>query len=130
MSKQRRRFEAAEKVKIIREHLLDKQPLSEVCERQAIIAYWHDHPLDGYRRLTYVLTSTLGHPVSKAGRRAVAVRGPSGVVFGASLGLSATGTNYPHGDFDLTWQKLIMYDEHTWRANNSLSQPDSDFAVQ
>jgi len=25
------------------------------AERQAIIAYWHDHPLDGYRRLTYMM---------------------------------------------------------------------------
>ena len=25
------------------------------AERQAIIAYWHDHPLDGYRRLCYMM---------------------------------------------------------------------------
>lgn len=36
MDKQRRRFEAAEKVKIIREHLLDKRPLSELCEQYGI----------------------------------------------------------------------------------------------
>ena len=36
MKKERRRFEAAEKVKIIREHLLDKRPLSEVCEQYGI----------------------------------------------------------------------------------------------
>ena len=36
MDKQRRRFEAAEKVKIIREHLVDKRPLSEVCEQYGI----------------------------------------------------------------------------------------------
>ncbi len=36
MSKQRRRFEAAEKVKIIREHLVDKRPLSEVCDQYGI----------------------------------------------------------------------------------------------
>ena len=36
MSKQRRRFEAEEKVKIIREHLVDKRPLSEVCEQYGI----------------------------------------------------------------------------------------------
>jgi len=36
MSKQRRRFEPAEKVKIIREHLVDKRPLSEVCEQYGI----------------------------------------------------------------------------------------------
>jgi len=33
MAKERRRFEAAEKVKIIREHLLEARPLSEVCEK-------------------------------------------------------------------------------------------------
>lgn len=36
MAKERRRFEAAEKVKIIREHLLDGKPLSEVCEKYGI----------------------------------------------------------------------------------------------
>jgi len=36
MSRQRRRFEPAEKVKIIREHLVDKRPLSEVCEQYGI----------------------------------------------------------------------------------------------
>ena len=36
MSKQRRRFEPAEKVKIIREHLVDKRTLSEVCDQYGI----------------------------------------------------------------------------------------------
>lgn len=36
MSKERRRFGAAEKVKIIREHLLDGKPLSEVCRKHGI----------------------------------------------------------------------------------------------
>ncbi len=36
MSKQRRRFESAEKVKIIRGHLVDKRPLSEVCDQYGI----------------------------------------------------------------------------------------------
>ena len=36
MNKERRRFEAKDKVKIIREHLLDKRPLSEVCEQYGI----------------------------------------------------------------------------------------------
>jgi transposase len=36
MAKERRRFSAAEKVKIIREHLLDKRPLSEVCQQYGI----------------------------------------------------------------------------------------------
>ena len=36
MSKQRRQFSAADKVKIIREHLLDQRPLSEVCKQYDI----------------------------------------------------------------------------------------------
>jgi len=31
--------------------------------------------------------------------------------------------------FDRAWTKLIMYDEHTWGAHNSISQPDDSFAV-
>ena len=30
-------------------------------------------------------------------------------------------------DFDEAWTDLIMYDEHTWGAYNSISEPDSDF---
>jgi len=36
VTKERRRFEAVEKVKIIREHLLEGKPLSEVCEKYGI----------------------------------------------------------------------------------------------
>ncbi|MBN2064126.1 MAG: hypothetical protein JW745_04930, partial [Sedimentisphaerales bacterium] len=30
--------------------------------------------------------------------------------------------------FDAAWEKVIMYDEHTWGAWNSISNPDSEFA--
>jgi transposase-like protein len=36
MKKERRRFDAVEKVKIIREHLLDGRPISELCEKYGI----------------------------------------------------------------------------------------------
>ena len=36
MNKERRRFEASDKVKMIREHLVDKRPLSELCEQYGI----------------------------------------------------------------------------------------------
>ena len=36
MTKERRRFDAAEKVKILREHLLEARLLSEVCEKYGI----------------------------------------------------------------------------------------------
>lgn len=37
---------------------------------------------------------------------------------------------YPHDEFGRAWTNLIMYDEHTWGAHNSISNPDHDFAVQ
>jgi transposase-like protein len=36
MAKQHRRFEPADKIKILREHLLEGKPLSEVCEQHSI----------------------------------------------------------------------------------------------
>ena len=33
-------------------------------------------------------------------------------------------------EFDRAWTKMIMYDEHTWGAHNSISKPDDAFAVQ
>lgn len=44
MEKQRRHFSAEEKVKILREHLLEKVPISQVCEKHQIqptlFYYW------------------------------------------------------------------------------------------
>ena len=34
-----------------------------------------------------------------------------------------------HERFDVAWHKLIMYDEHTWGAWNSITAPDDAFAV-
>ncbi len=38
--------------------------------------------------------------------------------------------SYPHDEFELAWNNLIMYDEHTWGAWNSISDPDNDFVIQ
>ena len=35
---------------------------------------------------------------------------------------------FPAADFYAAWRNAILYDEHTWGAYNSISQPDSDFA--
>lgn len=35
-----------------------------------------------------------------------------------------------HADFDDAWTHLVMYDEHTWGAWNSISAPDDPFVVQ
>jgi len=35
--------------------------------------------------------------------------------------------NYPGAEFDAAWRDVILYDEHTWGAHCSISQPESDF---
>jgi alpha-mannosidase len=35
---------------------------------------------------------------------------------------------YPADEFYAAWRNVVLYDEHTWGAHNSISQPDSDFA--
>ena len=37
---------------------------------------------------------------------------------------------FPFAEFDVAWIDILMYDEHTWGAHSSISQPDSEFAVQ
>lgn len=35
--------------------------------------------------------------------------------------------DYPADAFDQAWRNVILYDEHTWGAHNSISEPDSPF---
>ncbi|MFI4912354.1 MAG: polysaccharide lyase family protein [Sedimentisphaeraceae bacterium JB056] len=35
--------------------------------------------------------------------------------------------NYPSNKFDKAWMSVMLYTEHTWGANVSISQPDSEF---
>ncbi len=39
-------------------------------------------------------------------------------------------TPYPVGDLYRAWRNCLLYDEHTWGAYCSISQPDSDFSKQ
>ncbi|UCD51278.1 MAG: hypothetical protein JSW27_01340, partial [Phycisphaerales bacterium] len=36
---------------------------------------------------------------------------------------------YPVDEFDQAWRDVILYDEHTWGAHNSISDPEGDFAL-
>ena len=41
MDQQRRHFTAEQKVAVLREHFLDKVPVSNVCEKQTLLADLH-----------------------------------------------------------------------------------------
>jgi len=36
---------------------------------------------------------------------------------------------YPAADFDAAWRNAVLYDEHTWGAHNSISQPEAKFVL-
>ncbi len=38
--------------------------------------------------------------------------------------------NYPAARFHRAWNQVLLFNEHTWGAYNSISDPDSDFARQ
>ena len=40
--------------------------------------------------------------------------------------LRSPGT-YPAEEFRAAWRNVVLYDEHTWGAHNSITEPDSDF---
>lgn len=43
-----------------------------------------------------------------------------------SLMSAASGAAYPKAEFDLAWKNAILYDEHTWGAHCSISQPENE----
>lgn len=45
-------------------------------------------------------------------------------------GLFQPKERYPAGDFTRAWKNVMFYDEHTWGAHVSVSQPDREFVTR
>jgi alpha-mannosidase len=50
--------------------------------------------------------------------------------FFALAGRAQPQTAYPAAEINSAWRNCLLYDEHTWGAHCSISQPDSDFSKQ
>ena len=59
MPRQRRNFSGAEKTAILREHLIEKVPISEVCEKHGLQPTTASRPLAGHAS---------GHQMAAGGR--------------------------------------------------------------
>ncbi len=62
------------------------------------------------------------HPRETAINRAAAER-----LSQAEALLAMRGGAYPADEFYAAWRNVVLYDEHTWGAHNSISQPDAPF---
>jgi alpha-mannosidase len=47
-----------------------------------------------------------------------------------SLAAVLGGAPYPKGTFDELWRNILLYDEHTWGAAGSISEPQSEQTVK
>lgn len=48
----------------------------------------------------------------------------------ASAGGAGRQARYPIGELNRVWDDVLLYDEHTWGAHNSMTEPTSDFVLR
>jgi len=61
---------------------------------------------------------------SSAAETALNRRAADRLVQGEALWAMLAPGSYPAGDYDVAWRNIILWDEHTWGAHNSVSDPD------
>jgi len=60
---------------------------------------------------------------------AIALETAEKVWSAATVASGQTGTKVPTDALDGAWDNVILYDEHTWGAHNSISAPDAPFVA-
>ena len=64
---------------------------------------------------------------SSAAETALARNAAERLVYAETLFAMLNPRAYPKEDFEKAWRSVLLYNEHTWGAHCSISQPDSDF---
>jgi alpha-mannosidase len=62
--------------------------------------------------------------VSSAAETALARRAASRLIQGEALWALRSPGEYPAEEYARAWRNVVLYDEHTWGAHNSVSEPD------
>jgi alpha-mannosidase len=52
------------------------------------------------------------------------------LIQGEALWSMLSPTSYPADEYDSAWRDVILYDEHTWGAHNSIEEPELPFVKQ
>jgi hypothetical protein len=67
---------------------------------------------------------------STAKETAVSRNAASRLIQAEALWSMRSPENFPENEFYAAWRNVVLYDEHTWGAHNSVSEPDLPFVTE
>lgn len=65
--------------------------------------------------------------LSSACETALNRRAADRLIQGEALWATLAPASFPAGEYGAAWRNVVLYDEHTWGAHNSVSEPDLSF---
>jgi len=68
--------------------------------------------------------------LSSAQETALNRRAADRLIQGETLWAMLSPASFPAAEYDVAWRNVVLYDEHTWGAHNSVSEPDLAFVKE